>query len=153
MRGDAAGRAADRAFLVAAARARAEQLDCCEHCLDEAWERLAVLASRDPACWVTLPEVDPPALHRLRTALLDHDEAAVTRAIGPATRAVDSVSVRAGLARRVCAYEAAGRWPGLVAALALADLLAPSSQLLAIAVVQAATPPACRGNGAGFTAA
>lgn len=129
-----------KAFLVEQRRASAPALR--EHIggvddLIELYAAVATLPSRDLSCQLRLPRVLSPELERLRSAIADDDGEEIQHCLPGALAQVDSVFLRADLARAVIALREAGRVTEEVAAAALLDLDSDADALVREALLAA----------------
>jgi hypothetical protein len=132
-----------RAFLANHATAAAALLrDADDAELDELWEETLDAPALDLSLHFPLPKLAPPELERLLEALEQGDPDDEDEAVERVLDRLDTVVVRAGLAKAVLALRDAGRLGQRVAATAIVDLDSRSrafvgSSLLAAAAVEA----------------
>lgn len=101
------------------------------------YERVAKLPRLDLSCQLRLPRLLSPELERLRSAVAQEDDDEIYRALPDALARVDTVLVRAELARAVIALREAGRVAHDVAAAALLDLDSEADALVREALLAA----------------
>ncbi len=136
-----------KAYLVAQRRTAALVLAKVTRAeLDELFEEMVELPTRDLSLQVPLPRLLPPQLEALRAAIDDDDREALDAAMPAALAQLDGPLLRAGLARAVLAMRDGGRVAPKLAAVAVADLCVERSALveaglaLALAVIVGAAP-------------
>ena len=129
-----------KAFLVEQRRASSPALRRAIDDVDdliELYEAVAKLPRLDLSCHLRLPRLLSPELERLRWAIADDDRDEIHQALPDALAQVDSVLVRAELARAVIALRGAGRITDEVAAAALLDLDSDADALVREALLAA----------------
>lgn len=129
-----------KAFLVEQRRASSPALRPVINNVDdliELYEAVAELPRMDLSCQLRLPRLLSAALARLRSAIADDDGDEVQHALPAALAEVDTVFVRAELARAVLGLREAGRVSEEVAAAALLDLDSDADALVREALVAA----------------
>lgn len=129
-----------KAFLVEQRRASSPALRRAIDDVDdliELYEAVSKLPRLDLSCHLRLPRLLSPELERLRWAIADDDRDEIQQALPDALAQVDSVLVRAELARAVIALRGAGRVTDEVAAAALLDLDSDADALVREALLAA----------------
>jgi hypothetical protein len=129
-----------KAFLVEQRRASSLALRRAIDDVDDLialYEAVAKLPRLDLSCQLRLPRLLSPELERLRSAIADDDDDEIQQALPGALAQVDTVFVRADLARAVIALREAGRITDEVAAAALLDLDSDADALLRGALLTA----------------
>lgn len=129
-----------KAFLVEQRRASSPALRRVINHVDdlvELYESVARLPRLDLSCQLRLPRVLGRELERLRSAIAGEDNEEIQLALPGAMARVDTVFVRADLARAVIALREAGLVTDVVAAAALLDLDSEADALVRAALLTA----------------
>jgi hypothetical protein len=109
-----------------------------EATIDALADELCDLPLRHTALLVPLPRLRTPALERLCRAAAGDDSDEIVRAVTPVLPTFNTSVTRARLAETVVALRDSGALDGALAALALVDLAAFRSDLLAASLIHSA---------------